>query len=266
MSNEDKLRAKYGDEPIELAMVLGSGLSHIIDAVDGEAIAFSELEGFPHGGVSGHNPSLKIGVLKGRRVAILGGRQHYYEKGNAAAMREPIRTLQAMGAKRLLLTNAAGSLRPDMAPGSIMCLSDHINMAGANPLIGEPSDARFVPLTDAHDAGMRAALHKAANRAGETLRDGVYVWWSGPSFETPAEIRMLKILGGDAVGMSTVPEVILARYYKMRVAAISVITNMAAGMSAEQISHEHTKAMAPIGAKRLESVLHEYLRALDDVG
>ncbi len=266
MSNEDILRAKYGDAPIELAMVLGSGLSHIIDAVDGEAIKFSELEGFPHGGVSGHNPSMKIGLFEGKRVAILGGRQHYYEQGNAAAMREPIRTLNAMGAKRLLLTNAAGSLRSDMAPGSIMCLSDHINMSGINPLIGEPSDARFVPLTDAHDSGMRTALHKAANRAGETLRDGVYVWWSGPSFETPAEIRMLKILGGDAVGMSTVPEVILARYYKMRVAAISVITNMAAGLSSEQISHEHTKSMAPIGAARLEAVLHEYLQELDPEG
>ena len=266
MKNEDILRERFGDAPIDLAMVLGSGLSHIIDAVEGETISFSQLEGFPHGGVSGHNPSMKIGTFEGRRVAILGGRQHYYEQGRADAMREPIRTLHALGAKRLLLTNAAGSLRPDMPPGSIMALSDHINLSGANPLIGEPSDARFVPLTDAHDKGMREALARAANRAGETLREGVYVWWSGPSFETPAEIRMMKILGGDAVGMSTVPEVILARFFGMRVAAISVVTNMAAGMSSEQISHEHTKAMAPIGAARLEAVLREYLRTLDEMG
>ena len=140
-----------------------------------------------------------------------------------------------------------------------MLLSDHINFSGLNPLIGEPSDARFVPMTAAHDPDIRAALSAAAAAAGVVLHDGVYAWYSGPSFETPAEIRAIRMLGADAVGMSTVPEVILARFLGLKVAAISTITNMAAGLSDEQISHEHTKAMAPIGAAKLERVLRGYL-------
>ena len=152
-------------------------------------------------------------------------------------------------------------MRPDIPPGNVMLLSDHINYSGLNPLIGEKTDARFVPMTDAHDPALRAALKAAASREGLSLPEGVYCWYSGPSFETPAEIRMLKLLGGDAVGMSTVPEVILARFLGLRVAAISTITNMAAGMSDENISHEHTKAMAPLGAAKLERILREFLRA-----
>ena len=152
-------------------------------------------------------------------------------------------------------------MRPDIPPGNVMLLSDHINYSGLNPLIGEKTDARFVPMTDAHDPQMRRALEEAAVRLGIDLPEGVYCWYSGPSFETPAEIRMLKLLGGDAVGMSTVPEVILARFLGLRVAAISTITNMAAGMSDEQISHEHTKAMAPLGAAKLEQILREFLRS-----
>ncbi len=262
MTNESILRAKYGAEPIALAMVLGSGLSHLIDAIEGEATPYSALHGFPDGGVSGHAPSLKIGKLEGQRVMILGGRQHYYEHGQADAMREAIRTIKAMGAQRLLLTNAAGSLDPAMPPGSIMCLSDHLNMAGANPLIGEPTDARFVPLINAYSPAMRQALKTCAKSENIDWFEGVYCWWSGPSFETPAEIRMLQMLGGNAVGMSTVPEVILARFFGLEVAAISVITNMGSGLSEEKISHEHTKEMAPLGAAKLEKLLRSYLKSL----
>jgi purine-nucleoside phosphorylase len=146
-------------------------------------------------------------------------------------------------------------------PGEIMLITDHLNYSGLNPLIGEPSDRRFVNMTDAYDPGMRAALAAAAAAEGVAMAEGVYAWYSGPSFETPAEIRALKLLGADAVGMSTVPEVILARFLGLRVAAISTITNMAAGMSAEVLSHEHTKAMAPLGAAKLERVLRRYLAA-----
>lgn len=256
------IRARAGDTPVRIGMILGSGLGHLADAVEGTAIPYSDLPGFPHAGVSGHNPNLVIGTLEGQRVAVLGGRAHYYEKGNPAAMRLPLEVLKALGAEMLFVTNAAGSLRPDMPTGSIMCLNDHINFSGLNPLIGESTDARFVPMTDAHDPDLRARLHGAAVSAGETLFDGVYAWYSGPSFETPAEIRAIRILGADAVGMSTVPEVILARFLGLRVAAISTITNMAAGLSDEAISHEHTKAMAPIGAAKLEKVLRAYLRGL----
>ena len=176
-------------------------------------------------------------------------------------MRLPLEVLKALGAQKLILTNAAGSFRPDIPPGDLMLLSDHINFSGLNPLIGEPTDTRFVPMTDAHDAGMRTAMKAAAQTEGIDLKEGVYAWYSGPSFETPAEIRAIKILGADAVGMSTVPEVILARFLGLRVAAVSTITNMAAGMSDESISHEHTKAMAPLGAAKLEKILRRALRA-----
>ncbi len=262
MSNEDIIRETFGNEPIALAAILGSGLSHIIDAIEGEALPFSKLEGFPSGGVSGHNPSMKIGQLEGQRVCILGGREHYYEKGEAGAMREAIRCLHALGVPRLLLTNAAGSLDESIPPGSIMIFRDHINMAGANPLIGEPSDQRFVPMADAYSQNMRNALQASAKAQNIELPEGVYCWWSGPSFETPAEIRMLQTIGGTAVGMSTVPEAILARFYGLEVAAISVVTNMGSGLSTEAISHEHTKKMAPLGAAKLENVLRGYLKAM----
>jgi purine-nucleoside phosphorylase len=256
------IRARAGDAPVRLGLILGSGLGHIAQQVQGTAIPFADLPGFPHVGVSGHNPNLHVGTLEGIRVAVFGAREHYYENGNPRAMLLPLQVLKALGATDLILTNAAGSLRPDIPPGNVMLLSDHINYSGLNPLIGEKTDARFVPMTEAHDPGLRAALKAAASREGVELPEGVYCWYSGPSFETPAEIRMLKILGGDAVGMSTVPEVILARFLGLKVAAISTITNMAAGMSDEKISHEHTKAMAPLGAAKLERILREYLRSL----
>jgi purine-nucleoside phosphorylase len=221
----------------------------------------AELPGFPPAGVSGHRPRLVVGLLEGTRVAVLGGRAHYYEHGDAAVMRPALETLAGLGAERLVLTNAAGSFRPEVPPGEIMLITDHLNYSGLNPLIGEPSDRRFVNMTDAYDPGMRAALAAAAAAEGVAMAEGVYAWYSGPSFETPAEIRALKLLGADAVGMSTVPEVILARFLGLRVAAISTITNMAAGMSAEVLSHEHTKAMAPLGAAKLERVLRRYLAA-----
>jgi purine-nucleoside phosphorylase len=173
----------------------------------------------------------------------------------------PIATLKALGADTIILTNSAGSLNPVVAPGALMVVTDHINFSGRNPLIGEPSDARFVPMTAAHDPDLRHGLRRAAGEAAVTLHEGVYAWYSGPSFETPAEIRALRSLGADAVGMSTVPEVILARFFGLRVAAISVITNMAAGLSDEAIGHAHTKAMAPLGAAKLERVLRAFLRA-----
>jgi purine-nucleoside phosphorylase len=256
------IRDMAGVEPVRLALILGSGLGHLAHAVEGVDIPYADLPGFPHVSVSGHNPALHVGKLEGVRVAVLGAREHYYEKGNPAAMRGALETVKALGATALIATNAAGSLRADMRPGDLMLLSDHINFSGLNPLIGEPTDARFVPMTEAHDPGMRAGLRAAAEAAGVALAEGVYAWYSGPSFETPAEIRAIRILGGDAVGMSTVPEVILARFLGMRVAAISTITNMAAGLSDEKISHEHTKAMAPLGAAKLERILRGYLRGL----
>jgi purine-nucleoside phosphorylase len=254
------IRDRAGAAAPEVGLVLGSGLGHLADAVEGLAIDYTDLPGFPHAGVSGHNPKLVIGDLEGVRVAVFGGRAHYYESGRGDAMRLPLEVLRALGAEALILTNAAGSMHPDIDPGDLMLLSDHINFSGLNPLIGEPTDARFVPMTEAYDPGLRAALKAAAEAEGVALPEGVYAWYSGPSFETPAEIRAIRGLGADAVGMSTVPEVILARFLGLRVAAISTITNKAAGLSDEQISHEHTKAMAPLGAEKLERTLRRFLK------
>ena len=259
MEAVETIRARAGAAPVAVGLVLGSGLGHLAGTVDGVAIDYADLPGFPRASVSGHQPKLVVGDLEGVRVAVFGGRAHYYERGDPAAMRAPLETLRALGAERLLLTNAAGSFRADLPPGELMLLTDHINFSGLNPLIGEETDGRFVNMTDAYDPAMREALRDAAAGEGVKLGEGVYAWYSGPSFETPAEIRALRLLGADAVGMSTVPEVILARFLGLRVAAISTITNMAAGMSAEVLSHEHTKAMAPLGAAKLERVLRRYL-------
>ena len=260
--NGDLIRERAGSEPVRLGLILGSGLGHLAGAVRGVSIPYADLPGFPHVAVSGHNPVLVVGDLEGVRVAVFGAREHYYENGNPAAMRVALEVLRELGAEALIVTNAAGSMRADIRPGDLMLLSDHINFSGLNPLIGEKTDARFVPMTAAHDPGLRSGLQAAAEAVGVALPEGVYAWYSGPSFETPAEIRAIRGMGADAVGMSTVPEVILARFLGLRVAAISTITNMAAGLSDEQISHEHTKAMAPVGAEKLERVLREFLRGM----
>ncbi len=256
------IQSRAGTAPVKVGLILGSGLGHIADTIEGTAIDYADLPDFPHAGVSGHNPKLVIGDLEGCRVAVLGGRAHYYEKGDANAMRLPLETLKALGAEQILLTNAAGSFRKDIPPGNLMLISDHINFSGRNPLIGEPSDARFVNMTDAYDKSIRHDLAEVAASLDIPLKSGVYAWYSGPSFETPAEIRAIHTLGADAVGMSTVPEVILCRFLGLKVAAISTITNMAAGMSDEVLSHEHTKAMAPVGATKLENILRHYLKGL----
>lgn len=256
------IRDRAGAAPVRVGLVLGSGLGHLADAVQGVAIDYADLPGFPHAGVMGHNPRLVIGDLEGARVAVFGGRAHYYESGRADAMRLPIEVLQALGAEALILTNAAGSLRADIPPGSLMLVSDHIDFSGRNPLIGVASNDRFVPMADAYDPALRAALRAAARAEDVALPEGVYAWFSGPSFETPAEIRAVGILGADAVGMSTVPEVILSRFLGLRVAAVSNMTNMAAGLSDEALSHEHTISIAPRGAAKLERVLRRFLRDL----
>lgn len=266
METLEIIRAAAGDAPVRAGLILGSGLGHVADAVEGTALPYAGLPGFPEAGVSGHAPKLVIGELEGVRVAVLGGRSHYYEHGDAGIMRGPIGVLKSLGAEQVILTNAAGSFREDIPPGDLMLLSDHINFSGRNPLIGEPSDARFVNMVDAYDPGLRAELRAAARAEGIALPEGVYAWYSGPSFETPAEIRALRVLGADAVGMSTVPEVILARFFGLKCAGLSAITNMAAGLGTERISHEHTKAMAPLGAAKLERILRRYLAGLREIG
>ena len=248
------------------ALVLGSGLGDLVDEVeDAVRISYADLPGFPRSGVTGHAGQLVAGRLGGAELVVLAGRAHYYEHGNPAAMRPVLEALAGVGIEKLILTNAAGSLEPEMGPGSVMLITDHINFSGTNPLFGEPTDRRFVGLTEAYDAGICAAIERAAEATGTPLFRGVYMWFSGPSFETPAEIRMARIMGADAVGMSTVPEVILARFLGLKVAAASVITNLAAGMTGAELSHDETKEMAPLGGRRLAAILKRVFEdGLDD--
>ncbi|RYE08941.1 MAG: purine-nucleoside phosphorylase [Hyphomicrobiales bacterium] len=257
------IRKIAGTTPISAALVLGSGLSAIGDLLgDKVTIPYEELKGFPGGKVSGHGRDLLIGTLGGKRIAVLTGREHYYENGNADAMRVALETMADLGATTLLLTNSAGSLEQDTRPGDLMLISDHINYAGMNPLIGEPSDKRFVNMVNAYDPALRSLAHAIGARLAIALKEGIYLWYSGPSFETVAEIQMAIRLGANAVGMSTAPEVILARMLGLKVWACSSITNMGAGLSDENISHEHTKTMAVQGAEKLKRLIPALLEAI----
>jgi xanthosine phosphorylase len=248
------------------ALVLGSGLGAVADAVaDAVRIAYADLPGFPVGSVAGHAGQLVVGELEGVPVAVLQGRAHLYEGVDPAAIAVPVRTVRALGAELILLTNAAGSLRREVGPGRLMAITDHINMTGRNPLTGPNDDAlgeRFVGMGTAYDPELLDRLRAAAGKAGVELAEGVYLAVPGPSFETAAEIRAFGILGADAVGMSTVLETIAARHCGLRVAAVSAITNLAEGMSAEVLSHEGTLHAAGRAAADLERVLRHFVEDL----
>ena len=254
------IREKLASEPPEAAIILGSSLDSVAKAIaEPRTLSYADVPGFPVPKVSGHAGKLVAGRLGGAPVLVLRGRAHPYEKGNAAVMRPVIETLAVLRTKALILTNAAGSLNPDVRPGSIMLITDHINLAGMNPLIGEKGDQGFVPMTGAYDAGLAAGLRRAAAAARIALPEGTYMWFSGPSFETPAEIRMAQRLGADAVGMSTVPEVILGRRFGLRVAALSVITNLGAGIEGASPSHAETKEEGEKGASDIIRLLSAFL-------
>lgn len=245
-----------------LAFVLGSGLGPLADeAQNAVSIPYTEIPGFPQPSVAGHKGRLVVGELEGRRVALFQGRGHYYERGDPRAMAVLIEAFKKLGGERLFLTNAAGGLHTEWTPPSLVAITDHINFAGVNPLIGRGSDDRFVPLTRAYDLTLLDALRAAARETGVTLREGVYMWFNGPSFETPAEIRMARILGADLVGMSTVPEVILARLHGLSVVAVSLVTNFAAGLSGGDPSHEETQAYAARGSAEFRRLLRAFIRA-----
>ncbi|CAH1661819.1 Purine nucleoside phosphorylase 1 [Hyphomicrobiales bacterium] len=255
--------AERGIDAIDCALVLGTGLGSIAEDVqDAVRIPYAELPGFPHGEVSGHARQLCYGTLHGRKVLIYQGRAHYYEGGDPAVMRVPLGVLTAFGSPPLLLTNAAGSLSLEMRPGSLALITDHINLNGPNPLVGDAGDGRFVPLVDAYDPHLRGRLTRAAQKVAVPLGEGVYMWFTGPSFETPAEIRMAKLLGADLVGMSTVPEVILARRHGIRVAGLSIVTNMGAGLHGGAPHHTETRDVAAIASSALRRLLRAFLTEL----
>jgi purine-nucleoside phosphorylase len=240
-----EVRSRAPDAHPRVAVVLGSGwgglAEHVVDRVN---VPYADLEGFPRAAVPGHKGELLLGRVGEQQVAILSGRKHAYEDGDVNAMKVPLLAMQALGCEVLVLTNAAGSLDPQLGVGSLMAIRDHINLPQRSPLVGERGAERFVNMVDAYDPQLRATARAVAKRSGVDLPEGVYLWCLGPQFETPAEIRMFRQMGADAVGMSTVPETILARRAGMKVLALSLITNMAAGLSEESLSHAHTLEQA----------------------
>ncbi len=260
MSEAGALLAEHAPR---VGIVLGSGLGAVADAVEDAVVRpYEDLPGFPRPSVEGHAGRAVLGRIGGVSVAVLQGRAHLYEGGDPEQIRTPVRALKHAGAHTLILTNAAGSLRREVGPGSLMAITDHINMTGANLLMGPNDDAlgpRFPSLRDAYDPALLGQLRAAAGETGVTLAEGVYLAVSGPSFETPAEIRAYRTLGADAVGMSTVQETIVARHCGLRVAAISAITNLAEGMTDEPLSHEQTLRDAAGAAEDLTTLLLDFI-------
>jgi xanthosine phosphorylase len=256
------LTERAGYEP-RVGVVLGSGLGAVAEAVrEPVRIDYEELPGFPRPSVEGHGGIVVAGRIGDVPVAVLQGRAHLYEGVDHDLVRTPVRALWAAGAEVLVLTNAAGSLRPELGPGRLMLISDHINMSGVNVLTGPNADElgdRFTSLRDAYDPRLREGLRAAAGELGIELAEGVYLAVSGPTFETPAEIRAFRTLGADAVGMSTVHETIVARHCGLRVAAVSAITNFAEGMSDEPVSHEQTLRDAARAAGDLAPLITRFV-------
>jgi xanthosine phosphorylase len=253
---------RAGAHPPRLALILGSGLAAVADAIaDPVVLPYATLPGFPSSAVAGHRNRLVLGTLAGLPVACLQGRAHAYEGAGFDAMAVPIRALRRVGVATLLATNAAGSLHQALLPGRLMLIADHINFMGGNPLTGPNDPAvgpRFPALRGAYDPALRERLKAAAHRCAIDLAEGIYLACAGPSFETPAEIRAFQSLGADAVGMSTVPEVILARHCGLAVAAISVISNLGEGLTPAPVSHDAALAAAEAAAGDLGRLIADF--------
>ena len=254
----DALRARLpGDEPVA-GIILGSGLGGLADALaDAVRVPFSDIGGFPAATVEGHAGMLLAGTLAGRPVLAMAGRFHMYEGHDAQLVAYPVRVMHALGANTLVVSNAAGGVNRSFGSGDLMLIRDHMNFMFRNPIVGpvEPGDARFPDMSAPYDAALGALALTVAAEQGTTLREGVYAGLLGPVYETPAEVRMLATLGADAVGMSTVPEVITARAIGMRVLGISCITNLATGLSATPITHHDVLEATAHAARRFQALV-----------
>ncbi|MDP3670220.1 MAG: xanthosine phosphorylase [Telluria sp.] len=262
----DLIRARKSGFTPRVAMILGSGLGVLAEQMtDAVSIGFDELPGFPISTVHGHAGELVLGTLAGVQVVCMKGRGHVYEGYGMGVMTSAVRTLKLLGCEMLFVTNAAGSLRPEVDAGSLVVLTDHINWMPGTPMIG-PNDERFGPrffsMANAYDSAIRDLVKASAAAMDIPLHEGVYIAYSGPNFETAAEIRMMARLGADVVGMSVVPEVVSARHCGLKVACVSVITNLAEGMSPFPLSHEQTLKYAAIGATDLIALILAFLERL----
>jgi inosine/guanosine/xanthosine phosphorylase family protein len=260
------VRQRHGAEFPKIVLILGTGLGGFGNQIRiRTSISYKEIPGFPVSTVVGHEGRLLIGEAGGVAVACMQGRLHVYEGHAVQQIALPIRTFRALGATTLVVTNAAGGISKNLAPGSLMIIEDHINFAGGNPLVGPNDDAigpRFPDMTEAYDPALRQKLQDAAEAEGIKIASGVYLFTRGPSFETPAEIRMFAAMGADAVGMSTAPEVIAARHAGMRAVGLSLITNLAAGLSRQPMSHDETLAIGAQSAEEMSRLLLRFLRGI----
>ena len=247
----------------QVGLILGSGLGGLADQItDAHVIPYADLPGFPEPSVEGHAGRLILGTLGGTAVACLQGCVHLYEGHPPQAVKTLVRTLKLAGCETRIVTNAAGSLRTDVEPGSLMLIRDHINLQPINPLAGPNDDdfgPRFPPMSGAYDEELRNQIKSAAAKLNITLHEGVFAAVLGPNFETPAEIKAYRALGADSVGMSVVPEVLVARHCGLKVAAVSVLTNLAAGLSYEELSHEQTLKFANLAAGDLSRLIVAFL-------
>ncbi len=252
---------------IAAAIVLGSGLASAVDGISKIAtIPFSQLPGFPQVSTSDHIPELIIGDLNGVTVACLLGRSHYYESGDSRGMELPLELMAMLGAQHVILTNSATAVNADLVPGSLAVITDHINLNGPNPLIGRGRDGGTTSMVDAYEPHQVRRCKIAAGVAGVTLREGVYMWFSGPSFETPAEVRMARALGADLIGKSTVPETIICRTLGLHVTGISAVTSYSPGFRGANPSQSETRAVSRQAAISLRRLLPVFLTAKDKGG
>lgn len=260
----DIIRAAKPNFTPRVAFILGSGLGALADRIDDAvAIPYEALPGFPVSTVHGHAGELVLGHLAGVPVACMKGRGHFYEGRGMSVMTDAIRTFKLLGCELLFSTNAAGSLRPEVKPGSLVALTDHINTLPGTPMVGLNDDRfgeRFFSLANAYDADYRSVLQAVAKEEGFPLTEGVFVSYPGPNFETAAEIRMMQIMGGDVVGMSVVPEVISARHCGLKVVAVSAITNLAEGLGEITLSHAQTLAAAELSRQNFINLICGFLR------
>jgi purine-nucleoside phosphorylase len=256
------IRKRAESQQPKIGIILGSGLGGLSNSMgDATRIPFRDIPGFPEATVAGHEGAVIVGSLGGRDVVALSGRFHMYEGHPAALAAFPVRVFHALGAQDLFVSNAAGGISPKLAVGDLMMISDHLNLMGTNPLVGEArkGEIRFPDMTDAYNPGLRWLLRTSAEKLGITLREGVYAGLLGPSYETPSEVKMLRLLGADAVGMSTVPEVIVARALGMRVAGVSCITNAAAGVTGSALSHAEVLETTKRVSAAFESLVTEFV-------
>jgi len=262
---KEYIESKLAGVKPDIAIVVGSGLSGITKAIANPiTIPYAQIPHFPQPTVAGHAGELVVGTWANRRVLVLSGRFHYYEGRSMAEVTFPVHVADALGVKTLLVTNAAGGINPCFKPGDLMLIEDHINFMGGNPLIGgvNGSGVKFVDMTQAYSTRLREKLETAAEKLQLPLRRGVYLATTGPSYETPSEIKAFAWLGADAVGMSTVPEVIIARYHNIEVAGLSCITNLAAGITSKRLSHDEVLTVGAATQDKLAKLLTEFIGTL----